>query len=649
MSAPELATYLSPELLEQLGDAVTVIDRNWRYVYCSSAAAVVIGRPVEEVIGQPVWEIFPEVVGTEQYHACVRAMEERTRQRLVWYFSTVDAWLQQDALPVADGLVILVNDITEQQLAAHRAEQLVKVGETLAGATSDDDVNRSLVNEVLPLVRASGGSLLIADEERGVMRAVGWHGTVRDLNQTWGEFPLASETPSVHAWRTGESVYLHDLDEAKARFPAVADAYEAVGGHTIAAIPLVSSGVRLGALVVNFDTSNPLGLGDRQFLATTAAMAAQALARVRLLSSEKRSIAELQRSLLPRQLPQVPGLLIAARYLASDTTTAIGGDWYDVIPLAGSSVGLVMGDVEGHDLGAAALMGLVRSAVRAYAIEGHPPSFVLDRANAFLAGLSRDRIVTVSYAQLHPLERLISTVSAGHPGTQVATPDGKLFQIPAEVGPPLGVFDSGMRWNETTSTLPAGSTFAVFTDGLVEVRREDISVGIQRVCATLLEYRSAPPDELADRLLQIRGKDNHDDVAILTGRLTAAAEESRRFSRRLPATPASVFLARRFVAQLLETWDIGGDHIETVTLVVSELATNAARDSEDAIVVGLSCTEELIRVEISDTSHRMPVPVTTMDEEATSGRGLVLVEAMASRWGVESEGLSKQVWAEFDL
>lgn len=649
MSDSDLTAFLSTELLEQLGDAVTVIDREWRYVYVSAAAAVVMGRAVEEVVGQPVWDIFPEVVGTEQYDACLRAMETRTRQRLVWYFDTVDAWLEQHALPVGAGLVILVNDITEQQLSAHRAEQLVKVGEMLANATSDDEVNLALLHHALPLVGASGGTILMADEQRGVMHAVGWQGATAEIAATWGDFPISRETPSVRAWRTGELVYVEDLSDAHIRFPDVAAELERQGWVTVAAIPLTAADARLGALAVTFDTTRQLSVGDRQFLTTSAAMAAQALARVRLLAAEKHSIAELQRNLLPKQLHAVVGLSIAARYVASDTTAQIGGDWYDVIPLDGASVGLVMGDVEGHDLAAAALMGLVRSAVRAYAIEGHPPAIVLERANAFLAGLSRDRIVTVAYAQLHPLERLISTVSAGHPGTQVVTPAGRVFQIPAEVGPPLGVFDSGMLWAETTSTLPAGSIFALFTDGLTEVRGEDIDEGIERVRAILLEHRHATPERLADHLLRIRSTNNHDDVALLTGRLTAPAEDRRRFVRRLPPTPASVFLARRFVAQLLEMWEFGPDHVDPVTLVVSELATNAARHSEDAIQIGLSCSDRLIRVEIGDTSHRMPVAVDESDEEATSGRGLILVEALASRWGVESEGLSKLVWAEFDV
>jgi len=444
-------------------------------------------------------------------------------------------------------------------------------------------------------------------------------------------------------------VYLENLADAYERFPVIAPNLERIGLHTVVALPLVAAGTALGALVLSFTSARTLSVGDRQFLTTTAAMAAQALERVRLLAAEKRTVAELQRSLLPTGLPKIDGLDIAARYVPSDTVMQIGGDWYDIIPLEGGAVGLVMGDVEGHDLSAAALMGMIRSAVRAYALEGHPPAFVLERANQFLAGLARDRIVTLSYSQLHPQERLVTTVSGGHPGTQVVTPDGEVFEVPSEVGPPLGVFDTGMWWAETTSTLPALSAFALFTDGLVEVRGEDIDDGLERVRAVLRRGNDADPEVLADLLLASRVDGGQDDVALLTGRLSAAADDTRRFVRRLPATPGSVFLARRFATQMLATWDLENEQIEAAALVVSELTTNAARHSEDFVEVGVSCAAEVLRVEVSDSSHRMPVTPDMVDEDATSGRGLVLVQALASRWGVHFDGLGKLVWAEFDV
>ncbi|HVE63968.1 MAG TPA: SpoIIE family protein phosphatase [Mycobacteriales bacterium] len=654
MDPSGLEPYLTPELLEQLGDAVTVIDADWTYRYASARAAEIIGRPLDKIIGMPVWEIFPEVVGTPQYDACVRAMTERTRQDLIWFFDTVGRWYAQHAIPVGTGLLIVVDDVTEQQFAAHRSEQLVVVGEGLAGATTVEEVNAALVERVFPLLGAAGGSVVLADEERGLMRAVGWSGVRPGAASDWAEFRLDLPTPSTEAYRTGKPVYIADVEASRTRYPEIAAELVRMDRQTAAAIPLASAGVRLGALVVTFHQDRQITLGDEQFLDTVAAMTAQALMRARLIHAERQSIAALQRSLLPSVVPKISGISIAVRYVASDATTEVGGDWYDVIPLPAGAVGLVMGDVEGHDLGAAALMGLIRSAVRAYALEEHPPAIVLGRANAFLASLGLGRIVTLGYAQLHPVERLITTVSAGHPGIQVAARDGSAFEVPSDVGPPLGVFDSGLLWPETTSTLPAHATLAMFTDGLVETRRDNIGIGIGRVRQVLLDNHTTPPEELADLVLADRTSASHDDVALLIARLTAPAEASRRLTRRLPPTPASVFLARRFTAQLLEAWGLSDDVVRSAELVMSELVTNAARHSEEPIEVRLSCESQVLRMEVEDTSHRMPdvptgVAVDGVDEEATGGRGLVLVDAISSRWGVVSAGLNKHVWAELDV
>jgi anti-sigma regulatory factor (Ser/Thr protein kinase) len=332
----------------------------------------------------------------------------------------------------------------------------------------------------------------------------------------------------------------------------------------------------------------------------------------------------------------------------------VGGDWYDVIPLEGGAVGLVMGDVEGHDLDAAALMGLCRSAVRAYALEGHPPSLVAARANILLAGLELGRMVTMSYTHLQPLERLVTVVSAGHPGTQVVAPDGEIFEIPSVTGPPLGVFESGLLWPETTSTLPGHALFAMFTDGLTEVRGEDIDVGLARVRHCLFTHRHEEPDTLAQALLATRGS-SHDDVAILAARLTENAQPGNNLTRRLPPTPHSVSLARRSSRQLLLGWGIDEELVAPIELVVSELASNAVRHTEHPIEIRLSRTEATVRIEVEDDSYRLP-PFDPKDQRferledvATGGRGLVLVRAFASRWGTQPQGLTKYMWAEFDL
>ena len=650
MTAPgDLSAYLGPDLLSLLGDAVTVIAGDWRYVYVSPAAAQIIGRPAEDVVGAHVWDVFPEVVGTAQHAAALRAMEQRTRETFVWRFDTVGRWYEQHALPVGDGLVVYVLDISDRMTEVSRAEHLAAAGEALAGAVSLEQVNEAIVVHVHRLVEASGGSIILADPERDVMRALGWAGVDDGVVASWTEFPMHARTPSATAHRTGEPVFVDSLEDARQRFPPIAPELERLGGGAVAALPLVSAGVRLGAWSLVFPAGRELSSGDRRFLVTAAAMVAQALLRARLLDAERRSMAQLQSSLLPRNLESVPGLELAVRYAAGDVAVEVGGDWYDVVRLEGGAVGLVMGDVEGHDVEAAACMGLVRSAVRAYAAEGHPPAVVLQLANCFVDDIGLGRLVTLTYAAVHPDELLVTTVSAGHLPLQVVSPDGAHREVPSEVGPPLGVHPAGARWPETTSALPAQGVLAAFTDGLVETRQDDIGVGLQRVRDVLVARRGDSPAEIADALLGSRRRSG-DDVALLVGRLTAPATTDRRSTRRVPPSSASVFLVRRSTRQLLTAWHVPAAATAAAELVVSELLTNAARQSEDPVDVVLSCVESVLRIEVTDTSHRMPeLPVQDVDSEATSGRGLLLVQELADRWGVQSEGLGKRVWAEIDL
>ena len=644
--ADRLRDYLGPELLPLLGDAVTVIAPDWRYLYVSPAAAQIIGRPAEECVGAHVWDLFPEAVGSPQHAAAVRAMEQRRRETFSWRFETVGHWYEQHALPVGDGLVVYVLDITDRMAEVARAEHLAAAGEALAGALGLEQVRAALSAHVHRLVDATDGSIILADDERGVMRALGWNGGADE----WTQFRSDVVTPSTVAHRRGQPVFAADAAEVRERFPAVAQTHDRLGGGAVAALPLVSAGLRLGAWTLVFPAGRVLDDGDRRFLTTAAAMVAQALVRARLLDAERRAMAQLQRSLLPRRLGTVPGLELAVRYAAGDAAVEVGGDWYDVVLLEGGAVGLVMGDVEGHDVEAAACMGLVRSAVRAYAAEGHPPAVVLELANRFVHDVALGRLVTVLYAALHPGERLVTTVSAGHLPLQVVGPDGGHEEIPTDVGPPLGVHPTGALWPETTSALPAHGVLVAFTDGLVETREDDLSVGVQRVGEVTARHRNEDSESIAEALLAARSSRSGDDVALLVARLTADPVEERRSTRRMPPTSASVFLARRSTRQVLGAWQVDEDVVDTAELVLSELASNAVRQSEDPIVVVLALREDHLRVEVHDTSHRMPVlPKEDVDDDATSGRGLLLVEALASRWGVQSDGLGKRVWAEFDL
>jgi serine phosphatase RsbU (regulator of sigma subunit)/anti-sigma regulatory factor (Ser/Thr protein kinase) len=421
------------------------------------------------------------------------------------------------------------------------------------------------------------------------------------------------------------------------------------GREAVAAFPLISAGAPLGSLVAYF-ARRSLSARHRSFMATVAAMCAQAITRAHLFDAEKRSVEALQRHLLPQRLPDITDVEIAVRYDPSGSTVDIGGDWFDVIALPGGAAGLVIGDVEGHDVEAAALMGLVRSAVRAYALEGHPPAFILDRANLFLAGLHAQRLVTVSYVQLHPGEHLAIAASAGHLPTFVAARDGDVAELPSQVGPPLGVVEETLSWPETTSTIPTEAILVAFTDGLVEGRDADISVGLARVQSTLAAGRGDTPKDLATALVQGRPRDNDDDIALLVAKVSAAEVDPtrRQVTRRLPATAASVFISRRFATQVSRLWSVPEETCDSLQLAISELATNAARHSDDVFEVRLVHTERSVRVAVGDSSHRMPHRYDA-DDDMTSGRGLSIIETISDRWGIDSTGLGKTVWCEFDL
>ena len=263
-----------------------------------------------------------------------------------------------------EGLVVVVDDVTEREEDARRGEQLLAVGEALAEAVAVAEVTAVTHTQLFPLLGIAGGALVLVDEAQGLVRSTGFVGVDEEVVRRWSEYPVDPPTPAVDAYRTGRPVVLDDLEAARGRYPHVVAELVRLGRTGLAAFPLAAAGRRLGALIVNV-ADRYLTARDRSFLATVGTACAQALVRAQLFDAEQRSVRALQRHLLPRQLPRAAGLEVAVRYDSSTTGVDIGGDWFDVVPLPGEAVGLMIGDVEGNDVEAAALMGLVRSAMRA--------------------------------------------------------------------------------------------------------------------------------------------------------------------------------------------------------------------------------------------------------------------------------------------
>src|SRR5215207_1538511 len=236
------------------------------------------------------------------------------------------------------------------------------------------------------------------------------------------------------------------------------------------------------------------------------------------------SVLQLQLALLPSRLPEVDGLPLTARYLPAGSGRTLGGDWYDVVPLEGGTVALMVGDVAGGDLVATALMAQLRSAVRAYALEGHPPTAVVTRANEFHFTLDSDRLATLAYALVHPVERLVTVVRAGHVPPLLMVPDADPCFLDGVGGPPLGV-RRGQVWRESTTQLPAGSTLVLYTDGLVR-DRGSLGAGMGQVLTAIARGGpGAAPEEVADLLARLVPDRSDDDTVLLVGQLAGAGPQ----------------------------------------------------------------------------------------------------------------------------
>ena len=325
--------------------------------------------------------------------------------------------------------------------------------------------------------------------------------------------------------------------------------------------------------LIGWEEEHPFGPEERSLLTATAGLVGQALVRAHALDAGHELATMLQRSLLPRKLPTLPGGVAVARYLPATMGLEVGGDWYDVIPLSDGHVALVIGDVEGHSAGAATIMGQMRTAIRAYAVEGHPPDVVVSHANRLLLGMETDLFATCCYVDLDMEEGIAWFVRAGHLPPLLRYPDGSTEALSVEGGPPLGVAAEG-EFPLTEVGLTPGTVLALLTDGLVESATLRLEDGIGRVRELLAAADPADAGRLADELLG-DAKRRDDDVAVLVLRYDGMRVRPTRARWAVWRLPDAVMHARRFTARTLRSWGIATEELDVALLVVSELVTNA--------------------------------------------------------------------------
>lgn len=687
------------EILAAIGTGMWSWDSSAGTVSLDAEAARLLGLPAEPVV-RPGEEVRPrfhpadwnEIDGVVNF-AVVEGTVAEARLRIVDEHGVVVRTVRSRSKPVpvdSPGrhqyvLIGILQEVAQPPEASaaktpltgdwrrSREAFLLDAGRALAEAGSTEEVLRVAGSLSMPGFSPDGLAVFGISGER--LTVVGHHGHNVGDEKPFTDMPLQTDYPAAEVVRTGQAIYLASPEEYRRRFPAAWHLARDFGRRSWAFLPLISSGVTMGAWMAGFRHSVAFSPDERSVLTTVARMLAQALTRAGAAETERELSLGLQRAMKPSLGPGVPGLALAARYIPTGGGLQVGGDWYDTIPLPSGRIALVIGDVQGHDVRAAGLMGQLRIALRAYASEGHRPDAVLSRASRFLYGLTETydladgeepsdatRFATCLYAEADPETGTLDVARAGHPDPVVISIDGTAVIRQTAGGLPLGV-EKDADYPTTRVVLGPGETIMLCTDGLIETGGHDMATGWTRL-RPVLEKPVEDLEELADALVQaVHGPDSHyttgpladrreDDIAVLVlrrdGMRTRRPPGRRSAMTIAQAEPERVAAARQQVRELLHDW-ADAEQVDSAELMVSEMSTNVLVHTDgDALLVAEVAGERgerRLRVEVADTSDELPHK-RRPGEMASSGRGLMLMEMLADAWGVDPRGEGKSIWFE---
>ncbi|MCX4763523.1 SpoIIE family protein phosphatase [Streptomyces sp. NBC_01275] len=548
---------------------------------------------------------------------------------------------------------------------------LLDAGRALAEARSTEEVLRVAAGLSMPGFSPDGLAVFGVTGDR--LTIIGHHGQQPGDEDPFSQMSLQTDYPAAEVVRTGRAVYISSPEQYQARYPLTWPLAAHFGRHSWAFLPLTVAGRTMGAWMAGFAYPVAFTPDERSVLTTVARMLAQALARAGDAETQRELTDGLQRSMLPTLGPEIPGMTLAARYIPTGGGLQVGGDWYDMIPLPSGGFALVIGDVQGHDVRAAGLMGQLRIALRAYASEGHRPDAVLSRASGFFHGINQAhdgedadlRFATCLYIEVDPVTGVLETARAGHLDPAVRMADGTVLVRATAGGLPLGI-DPDADYPTTRLALEPGETLLLSTDGLLETGGHDLDTGWQRV-RKILESHEGDLEELADAVVQaVHGPSSHhtigpladrreDDIAVLLlSRQTASATAPVRTPVRrtvltvAQAEPERVAVSRQHLRELLHDWP-SDDQVDSAVLLVSEMLTNVLvhTDADALLVAEITGApgERRIRIEVTDAGDDLPHK-RRPGELASSGRGLILIELLADIWGVAPRGQGKSIWFE---
>ncbi|WUK10607.1 SpoIIE family protein phosphatase [Kitasatospora sp. NBC_00374] len=515
---------------ERLPGGSCALDLNGRITYLSSGACTLLGARRERLLGALPWQALPWLDGPE-YEDRYRTAVVSRRPTAFTAMRPPGRWLSFRLYPDADGTSIRITpagrgrapdpaSIRPQPPPASRAGQLYQImhlAAALTEAVSVKDVIDLVAAQVLPAFDAQGLALLTADAGR--LHVTGYRGYPPEAIERFNDVPLrAHQTPTVDALTSGLPGFFGSPQELVRVYP---DVPLVTGKQAWAVLPLITSGRPVGCCLLAYDQPHRFAVDERTVLTSLAGLLAQALERARLYDAKLGLAGELQRALLPHTLPRVPGLDIASRYSPATRGMDVGGDFYDVIRLGEGAAAAVIGDVQGHNASAAALMGQVRTAV--HAASGAPPDQVLARVNRLLCDLDPGLFTTCLYVHLDLAGGRALLADAGHPPPLLRAPGRRTRALELVPGPPLGI-EPDARYPVAEIPLDLGTLLLLYTDGLVESPGTEIDHGIAVVAEQLDRAEDPALDRITDELVgRARAVgERADDIATLLLRVTGA-------------------------------------------------------------------------------------------------------------------------------
>ncbi|WP_372463262.1 SpoIIE family protein phosphatase [Actinospica acidithermotolerans] len=504
------------------------LDLEGRFTYVSAHAARFLGREAEVLLGTRPWHSLPwldDPAYEDHYRTAVVSREPVT-------YSAVrppDCHLTFQLHPDTSGISVLISPADgpgaldalprpasrPEAAPTGRLYQLVHLAAALTETVGAQDVVDLVADQVLPAFRAQG--LVLSGADAGRLKIVGHHGYPAEIIERLDHLPLDTDlTPAGRALSTGCPCFLRDREELSRGYPR---APSLTDKQAWAFLPLIVSGRPVGVCTLSYDEPHAFSADERAVLTSLAGLLAQALERARLYDAAHAVARDLQQALLPRTLPSLPGLDVAARYLPASHGLDVGGDFYDVIKLTEHTAAAVIGDVQGHSIAAAALMGQARTAVHAHATAGAAPDQVLARTSRVIADLEPDLLVSCLYVHLDFARGRAMVSSAGHPAPLLRRPGERADPVPVEPGPLLGV-DPDSTYPTTTFDVPPGSLLTLYTDGLIEAPGTDPDDAVAALADVLTDVGPRAPDHLdhvIDALLRHaqRGAQHTDDIAVL--------------------------------------------------------------------------------------------------------------------------------------